>query len=154
MNASGIEIVEITAAATHDLRREVLRNGNPDAVVIFDEDEWGGAVHLGAHLDGRLVGVSSWIPRPFPHGAALARGQAVQLRGMATANGLRGTGVGGVLLEAGCAGCADRGATLVWARARDAALAFYARHGFTTHGDGFVDTTTGLPHHVVRRGVG
>jgi GNAT superfamily N-acetyltransferase len=153
MSTPAIEIVQLEAAGTYGLRREVLRNGDPDAKVTFDEDDWPGAVHLGARLDGRIVGVSSWIPRPFPGTPDTGDGIAVQLRGMATANGLRGTGVGGVLVDAGCAGCAERGARLVWARARDAALAFYERHGFVVDGDGFVDVTTQLPHHVVRRDI-
>jgi len=37
----------------------------------------------------------------------------------------------------------------VWANARDAAMAFYEREGFRIEGDGFVDATTQLPHHVV-----
>ena len=40
---------------------------------------------------------------------------------------------------------------MVWARARDTALPFYARHGFSTVGVGYVDLTTGLPHHDVIR---
>ena len=41
---------------------------------------------------------------------------------------------------------------LVWARARDTALDFYQRHGFTVHGPGYVDLTTNLPHHdIIRR---
>ena len=39
----------------------------------------------------------------------------------------------------------------MWARARDSALAFYERHGFTTAGLGYADLTTGLPHHDVVR---
>jgi hypothetical protein len=38
---------------------------------------------------------------------------------------------------------------VVWANARDRALAFYEREGFVVVGDGFVDATTQLPHHVV-----
>jgi len=37
----------------------------------------------------------------------------------------------------------------VWANARDAALDFYRAHGFTVVGDGFIETVTQLPHHVV-----
>ena len=39
----------------------------------------------------------------------------------------------------------------MWARARDTALPFYVRHGFSTVGVGYVDLTTGLPHHDVIR---
>jgi GNAT superfamily N-acetyltransferase len=96
-----------------------------------------------------LVAVSSWVPRPHPDHPALA---GVQVRGMATAHDLQGTGLGGVLLEAGVQRAVAGGADVVWARARDTALAFYERHGFEVHGRGYVDLTTQLPHHdVIRR---
>jgi GNAT superfamily N-acetyltransferase len=153
-----IEVVTIDHEATFALRRSVLRDGDPDAVVVWDEDTWPGVVHLGVRLDGEIVGTSTWIPRPLPDELAYASdGDAAagvwQLRGMATANGQRGRGLGGILVEAGCQRCAGGGGRLVWARARDAALAFYVNHAFEVVGDGFVDATTGLPHHVVRRAV-
>jgi predicted N-acetyltransferase YhbS len=70
---------------------------------------------------------------------------------MATAQHLQGTGLGGVLLEAGCDRVAASGVQVVWARARDDALAFYLRHNFEVEGDGFIDDTTQLPHHLVVR---
>ena len=88
---------------------------------------------------------SSWIPREH-------NGQpAVQLRGMATAHSVQGTGLGGLLLEAGCDRCQAAGLPLVWARARDAALTFYLRHSFEVEGEGFIDQATQLPHHLVVR---
>ena len=41
------------------------------------------------------------------------------------------------------------GATVLWCNARDTALGFYARLGFTVYGDGFVTADSGLPHHVM-----
>lgn len=138
-------IVELTPEETHPLRLAVLRFDTPTKEVVFTEDTWPGAVHLGLRVDGELVATSSWVPRE------LDGRPAVQLRGMATARHLQGTGLGAVLLEAGCARHAATGLTLVWARARDAALAFYLHHGFEVQGDGFVDETTQLPHHLVVR---
>ena len=156
-----IAVVTIDHAATLPLRRSVLRDGDPGAIVAWDEDTLPGVVHLGISLDGEIVGTSTWIPRPLPddlldHERDASGGNAGgvwQLRGMATANGQRGRGLGGILVEAGCQRCAGGGGRLVWARARDAALAFYVDHAFEVVGDGFVDATTGLPHHVVRRAV-
>lgn len=139
------EVVELRADETHPLRLSVLRRGTPTTDVTFAEDTWPGVVHLGVRVGGDLVATSTWIPRP------LDGVPAVQLRGMATANGLQGRGIGGTLVEAGCARAATTDAELVWARARDAALAFYMRHGFVVRGDGFVDDVTGLPHHLVVR---
>ena len=139
------EIVELSPEQTYPLRLAVLRHDTPTKDVAFAEDSDPGAVHLGLRIEGELVATSTWIPRPHDGEPA------IQLRGMATARSLQGTGLGGELLEAGCARAAETGVALVWARARDAALAFYLRHGFEVAGDGFIDATTNLPHHLVVR---
>lgn len=139
------EVVELTPQDTHPLRLAVLRAGTPTKDVDFPEDVWPGAVHLGVRLDGELVATSSWIPREH------AGGPAIQLRGMATAHSMQGNGIGGLLLEAGCARYQAAGESTVWARARDAALAFYLRNGFEVEGEGFIDQVTRLPHHLVVR---
>jgi len=143
--AAAMTVVELTADDTHPLRLAVLRADTPTKEVAFAEDAWPGAVHLGVRIDDRLVAVSTWVPRQLGERAG------VQLRGMATATAVQGTGVGGLLVEEGCRRMQAAGHRLVWARARDAALAFYLRHRFTVEGEGFVDETTQLPHHLVTR---
>ena len=152
------QVVEITSSETHPVRLAVLRADTPTKAVTFAEDDWPGAVHLGVCVDGELVATSTWIPRPMPpdpdpdpdpDGSIDA--PAVQLRGMATMHHLQGSGIGAALIAAGCACAQINGAAIVWANARDRALAFYEREGFEVVGDGFVDTTTQLPHHVVVR---
>ncbi len=138
-------VVELSADETHPLRLAVLRHDTPTKDVSFAEDHDPGALHLGLRVAGELVATSTWIPRPYNDQPAM------QLRGMATAHHLQGTGLGGQLLNAGCERAAAAGARLVWARARDAALDFYLRHGFVVEGEGFVDATTKLPHHLVVR---
>lgn len=144
-----IEVVEIAAADTYRLRRAVLRNGEPDRPVAFAGDDHRGAFHLGVRNPaGDIVATSSWIPNPiaeFPHA------NAVQLRGMATVTTMQGTGLGGAIFEAGAERCAAAGHDLIWARARDTALAFYVRHGCHVVGVGFIDHVTGVPHHIVAR---
>lgn len=139
------EIVELTPEETHPLRLAVLRFDTPTKEVVFPEDTWDGALHLGVRVDKELVATSSWIPRE--HNGQLA----VQLRGMATAHEVQGTGIGALLLNAGCARYRAAGESLIWARARDAALSFYLRNGFEVEGEGFVDQATQLPHHLVVR---
>ena len=142
---SEVEVVELSPEETYPLRLAVLRHDTPTKDVSFAEDFDPGAIHLGLRMAGELVAISTWIPRP--HNAQ----QAIQLRGMATAHQLQGTGLGGVLLEAGCERAAATGVQFVWARARDAALDFYLRHDFVVDGEGFIDATTILPHHLVVR---
>ncbi len=149
MGDAPYRVVELTAADTHPVRLAVLRADTVTKVVDFAEDHWPGAVHLGVRdASGELVAVSSWIPR---EDTAYPGVPAVQLRGMATLQRLQGQGVGALLIEAGCARAAAGGAHLVWANARDAALTFYLRNGFTVDSDGFVDPVTELPHHVIVR---
>lgn len=139
-------VVELTAADTHPLRLTVLRADTPTKVVTFEGDDDAGTFHLGVRDGDELVAISTWIPNTY------AGEVAVQLRGMATAAHLQGSGLGAALIDAGCQRAAHV-APIVWARARDTALGFYLRHGFTVEGEGFIDTSTQLPHHVIVRRV-
>ena len=129
------------------LRLEVLRAGMVNQTVTFDGDDDPTTVHIGAFTEaGVNIGVSTWMRRPFPSEPQL---QGLQLRGMATAVLVQGQGIGGLLLHAGMEYAKKVGVDLIWANARDAALAFYNRHGYSTVGDGFIETVTQLPHHQV-----
>ncbi len=136
-----VEIVDLTSGETHLLRAAVLRTGTPSHDVVWAGDERPDTAHLGARADGRLVAISTWMPT--------GDGE-IQLRGMAVDAGQQGRGIGAALLVAGLERAAARGATAVWANARDSALDFYRRHGFEIVGDGFVTRDTGLPHHKIR----
>jgi thiamine transport system ATP-binding protein len=145
---SAAEVVELRAEETHPLRAAVLRHDTPSRSLVFDGDDDPATVHLGVRDGDDVVAVSTWLRRPFPPEPGPP---AVQLRAMATDGGRRGTGLGGRLLERGVERAFASGAELVWARARDSALDFYRRHRFEVVGDGFVDDTTALPHHLIVR---
>lgn len=138
-----IRVVEIGAEDTHELRRSLLRDGTASDLVVFDGDDEVGTFHLGAFVDDTLVTISTWMSRRYPD---LPGHPGHQLRGMATAPTARGTGVSDELLVTGLGRCAELGSSVVWARARVVALAFYLRHGFEPRGHEYVDLTTGLPH--------
>lgn len=139
-------VVELRAEQTHALRRSILRDGTATDVVEFDGDHDAGTLHLGVIDDGHVVAVSSWMERRYPD---LPGHAGYQLRGMATDPRMRGTGVSDAVLLAGLDRVRSCGATVVWARARVAALNFYLRHGFETRGHEYTDLTTGLPHHDI-----
>jgi predicted GNAT family N-acyltransferase len=147
-----VQVVEIGAGDTHDLRRRVLRNGTASDVVVFDGDDLPTTFHLGiSSHDGRIVAISTWLQRPHPGSPGRP---AHQLRGMATAPDVQRAGLGSELLAAGITACGDRGSEIVWAHARSTALAFYERHGFTVCGDEYVEGATGLAHVDVVRSIG
>lgn len=131
------------------LRMSVLRDGTPSRDPCYEQDDLDGTVHLAVRdydNEGEIIATSTWHPRPLPHDPSVP---AVQLRGMAVAKHVQGRGLGGVVLRAGIDHARALGAQYVWARARDSALYFYERHGFTVVGDGFVDEATGFGHHLV-----
>ena len=145
---SGFEVVELDTAGTYDLRRRILRAGTPSTDVTYRQDDLPGTFHLGATLDGVLVGVSSWAVEEWPDEPGTP---ALRLRGMAVEAELQGTGAGAVLVADGLARAEAGGARLVWATARDSVLGFYERCGFEVVGEGFVDGPTARPHHTVVR---
>ena len=132
-------VVELNAEQTHALRRAVLRRADPEANVVFECDHDPATFHLGVIEDGDLLAISTWIPAP----------PSAQLRGMAVEPFRQGEGLATRLLEEGYARLRSIGVELLWAHARDTALSFYSRAGFTVVGDGLVTPDTGLPHHLV-----
>ena len=139
-----IEVVE--AGETHDLRRRVLREGRPDAEVEWPEDVWPDAFHLAVRAEpgGAPLAVATLFPDPTP----LRPGRpAWRLRGMAVDPDLQGHGHGRRLIAAAIPALGERGAAVLWANARDTAVGFYERLGFTVSGPGFL--LRDQPHHVV-----
>lgn len=133
-------------AATHDLRRLVLRKGRADADVHYDEDRLPETFHLAAVDDqGTVVGVATWAPCPTERRPAAV---AWRLRGMAVHPDQQGAGVGSRILDAAIERLRLQGVEVVWGDGRDTALPFYERHGWSVEGDGFV-TASDIPHHLV-----
>jgi thiamine transport system ATP-binding protein len=144
---AAVRVVEVPAPATHDLRRRVLRDGTSSDVVEFRGDDAPDVVHLAAlGADGDVVGVVTMLSAPCPHRPGR---NSRQLRGMAVDPAWQRRQVGAALLRAFVERARAGGAEVVWANARDSALGFYERAGFTVAGDGFVTADTHLPHHAV-----
>jgi len=131
-----------------DLRVRVLRKGTPTTHCSYPEDEYPDVVHLGITRDHGAVATSTWFAKECPE---VPGRPAMQLKGMAVDDALQGSGLGALLIETGLAHARQRGAEVVWARARDSALGFYERLGFDAVGDGFIDGPTAMPHHIVVR---
>lgn len=147
MTTHDLHIGTATTEEVLPLRMAVLRDGTPSQDPRYPEDDFDITTHVVARNgDGVIIGTSTWLTRPFPPEPDTP---GVQLRGMAVDKTLQSNGVGAVLLSAGVQRARDAGAVNVWARARDAALSFYERNGFTVVGDAFMDDATGMSHHLV-----
>ena len=134
------------ALATQDLRRRVLRPGSTG--VIAGDDDLAGVVFVSAYDDEALVATGNVRRGSFP-GANCPDEAAWRLRGMATEPARRGEGLGAAVLDVLVEHCRAEGGALLWANARLPALRFYARAGFSTWGQPWVDAEIG-PHQVIR----
>ena len=142
----------IAIASTQDIlpiRMKVLRDGTPSQDPRYAEDDWDVTTHLALYKHEEIVGTSSWLRKTFPLPHAHSNNFDTQLRGMAVDQSLQSTGLGAELLLYGIQLAQRNGAGIVWARARDSALKFYEKNGFTTVGDAFLDEATGMSHHLV-----
>jgi len=143
-------VVALTLEDIMPLRVKVLRKGTPVTHCNYPEDTYEDVIHLGVKNENTVVGTSSWFRKECPD---LDGEAAIQLKGMAVDDSLQGSGIGVQIIAAGLALATERGVSIVWARARDSALGFYLRCGFTEIGPGYIDEPTGMPHHNVYRRV-
>jgi len=144
------EVIALTLEDIMALRVKVLRKDTPVTHCNYPEDTYEDAIHLGVKRADRVVGTSSRFQKECPD---LVGESTLQLKGMAVDESLQGTGVGVQIIAAGLSLATERGVSIVWARARDSALGFYVRCGFTEIGPGYIDEPTGMPHHNVYRRV-
>lgn len=136
-----IVIESARASDLRALRLRVLYPGRPEHLADYPGDDAPTTHHLVARQGskGPVVGVVTLTPRPLPSEpwdhpwpAATPRPD-VQLRGMATAPEVRGTGVGLQLVERARADLARP----LWCNARVAAIGFYERAGWRVMSEPF-----------------
>jgi GNAT superfamily N-acetyltransferase len=141
-----VEVEEVAAEATHDLRWRILRASRPGAPVVFPEDSRPGAFHLAVCQDHTILAVASFSAEATPY----RRGRsAVHLRGMAVDLAYQRHGLGRLLITTVVDRLRAEGVDVLWCNARDSAGGFYSRLGFEVEGDGFVLPESGIAHHVM-----
>ncbi len=122
-----MQIRKITAADTLPLRQLVLWPDHPMSASQVPGDAK--ALHLGGFKSKQLVTVASL----FVEGGA----GSVRLRKFATHPDHQGQGAGSAMLRHMMGLARAQGHKRFWFDAREAALPFYQRHGFTPRGDRF-----------------
>lgn len=155
----------VGAEAVRPLRQTVLRPGQPPGESVYDGDDHPLAAHAavvaadptGAQI---VIAVGSLFPEDPPAWLAeAARTSSAgprgvprwwRIRGMATADGHRGRGLGAGVLHALLRRVAERGGGSAWCNARVPAVPFYVRAGFLPAGEVFVLPDIG-PHQAMWR---
>ena len=150
----------VPAAAVRPLRTQILRPTWTDRQATYEQDETV-AVHVAAYRDGHEApdGVGTVYAEAPPDAnrdeipaAAYADGAGWRLRGMATSEAARGSGLGRVVLEECFAVVREAGGRFLWCNARLVAVPFYARLGLAAVGPEFDIPGIG-PHYVMWRAV-
>ena len=131
------------------LRHAVLRPGRPAEVLVYPGDDHPDAAHVAVRAGieagpaspstsaapAEVVAVGSVVPEAPPWDPS--RRPAWRVRGMATVEDRRGSGLGRRVLDTLLAQVARRGGGLVWCHARTGAQHFYERAGFGCRGEPF-----------------
>gem|GEM_PF-432545 len=149
-----IEVRRIAAAEVVPLRHKVLRQGMPPETAIFPGDEEPETFHLGALRNREVVGVATFLVRPYPLDPGGAR--AWQLRGMAVDPALQSHGVGSKMLQAAIEILGQElrvrdglpAPAILWCKARIKAVDFYRRNGWITVGEEFEIANFGPHYHM------
>lgn len=149
LDAVDWQVRQISAAHTLPLRQEVLRPGRPLASAFFEGDEAADTFHLGAVVEGEIIGIASLFHQSPPQ---MEVDGAWQLRGMAVAPGWQRRGCGAALVEACVWRVVEQGGTLLWCNARREAEEFYRGSGFEVQSEEFLIPDVG-PHVVMSREV-
>ena len=146
-----VRVEHVEAARTHVLRQRVLRRHETIEQVAASDTGHADAAFVAALTDDdEVVGTAAVWREPPPWEPDHA--DAWRLRGMATDEARRSTGVGGRVLAAVVAHVAAHGGGLLWANARIPAQRFYEREGWVTRGEPWDDPVIG-PHVAMHRRV-
>lgn len=103
-----------------------------DCVFQGDNDEL--TFHLGAFVDKKLVSVASFY---FERSDKFSDPNQFRLRGMATLPEYQGKGLSSALLRTAFPLIKQNQCTLLWCNAREKAMGFYEKVGFTPVGEHF-----------------
>lgn len=118
------------------VRLPVLRPGKPIEECAFQGDNDPSTLHLGAYLSSHLIGVASFMQNKNDLFKAPIQ---YQLRGMAILPDFQQQNIGTELLLAGETILKrDFGATFLWFNARESAVGFYKKFGYSTKGEPFM----------------
>ena len=142
-----VRVARVDPRLLHELRRRVLRDDDPNALVSDSRDDETTSLHFAGFLDGRLVVSASFFPSPAPVNAQLV---SMQLRFMATDLDVQGRGYGATVMYRIEDELRLMGVEQLWANGRDTALGFYQSIGWQiVEGSEHVSAETQLPHTVI-----
>jgi GNAT superfamily N-acetyltransferase len=129
-----MNVKQIDAKDTYQIRSKVLRQGLPIESCYFDGDSDELTFHLGAYIDDKLASVASFY---LNRHESFEQEYQFQLRGMATLPNYQGQGLSSALLKTAFPLIKKNHINLLWCNARVGAIGFYEKVGFEKKSDEF-----------------
>lgn len=139
-----MDVKQIEAKDTLELRSAILRDGLDVAHCYFDHDHDENTFHLGAFVNDKLASVASFYLEKHPE---IEGEYQYRLRGMATLEKFQGQGLSRALLRTAFPMIRQNHVFLVWCNARVSAIGFYEKVGFQIRSEKF--EIQGVGPHVV-----
>jgi len=136
-----MEIKKIDSIATYPVRHHVLRKGKPIETCKFKGDDSEDTTHFGLYLENLLIGIISIFKEKNNYFTENAQ---FQIRGMAVLEEFQGKGYGAALVKEAENHCINLNADLIWFNAREKAILFYKKLGYTIVGDSFLIPDVGI----------
>ncbi|MDT8346551.1 MAG: GNAT family N-acetyltransferase [Flavobacteriaceae bacterium] len=131
----------------YEVRHKVLRSGKPKKTAIFDGDKT--ALHFSLYQSGVAVAVLSCYRRSWD---AVPYAIQYQLRGMAVLPEVQGQGLGARLLQMTERDLLTKHPSfMIWCNARVAAVDFYKKLGYITHGEAFDIPEVGIHYKMFKK---
>ncbi len=145
---------QITASETHPVRHAVLRKGRPIEDCVFTGDDLETTVHLGAFRGANLVGVATLVchkDNDITVLESVPANRCYQLRGMAVLENQQGQHVGKQLLQHAEKHLQEIDCDYLWFNARELAVPFYKKQGYTVVSDLFEITLVGPHYKMIKK---
>lgn len=140
-----MEVKQIEAKDTHDIRHKILRPHGEVEDCLYPGDNDDLTFHLGAYVNDKLVSVASFYMDNHPE---IEDEYQFRLRGMATLDEFRGQGMSSALLRTAFPLIKKNHVNMLWCNARTSALGFYKKVGFEEYGNIFEIESIG-PHKLM-----
>lgn len=138
---------QITSQDTFAVRQPVLRPGKTVETCIFDGDDLPTTIHFGIFEGEVLAGIISVFKAS--HDFFTEKGQ-YQIRGMAVLDSFQKRGLGEKLVRHTEVYVSNLQGERIWFNAREIAVGFYERMGYSIIGDAFPIGDIG-PHYVMHK---
>ncbi len=140
-------IKQITATDTYAVRLPVLRPGKPIESCAFAGDDLITTVHFGIYTDNNIAGCLSVFK---VSNNTFDINNQYQLRGMAVLEQHQKKGFGELLIVEAEQYIKSESGKLIWFNARENAVVFYKKMGYSTTGTAFIIEGIGT-HYVMAK---